>query len=310
MTTNDNSKQQSTKSETKSEQIDAKPIKTEKKYASNKKKKEEEVYISFSDNSYFDKIKQIEEKLKNYIIDNYDVDNDKISRKYIHTFKTKLVNDQIIMTLNFNDREKYLSSIIALFHDYGRFEQVRIYDSFNDLTTVDHADLAVEMLFDKKEIFNFVQDLTEEELNLVKIAIKNHNKFEVEEGLIETQNLFCKIIRDADKVDIYRVITTEISAKDNVQEGKLEQSILDNFYAHKLYRYSKETTFYTSAITKLSFIYDINFTKSYELILQNDYLNKYMYALLLETPFKIDENLIKCFNYAQEYMKKQVENSK
>ncbi len=277
----------------------------DKKTSTNKKnKKQEEIYISFLDSSYIEKIKQIEEKLKNYIIDNYDVDNEKISLKYIHTFNVKLANDQIVESLSLNDRDKYLSTIIALFHDYARFEQAKIYNSFNDLTTIDHGNLAVEMLFDKNQIVNFVTDLTPEELEIVKLAIKNHNKFEIEEGLTDRQMLFCKIIRDSDKVDIYRVISSNFKAE-NFERGKIEQQDLDTFYKNKLHKLRKEQTFYTRVFTSLSFIFDINFKKSFEIIHKNQYINKYMCALLLATPFKVEEELLDCFKYAENFVKEQ-----
>lgn len=277
----------------------------DKKTSTNKKnKKQEEIYISFLDSSYIEKIKQIEEKLKNYIIDNYDVDNEKISLKYIHTFNVKLANDQIVESLSLNDRDKYLSTIIALFHDYARFEQAKIYNSFNDLTTVDHGNLAVEMLFDKNQIVNFVTDLTPEELEIVKLAIKNHNKFEIEEGLTDRQMLFCKIIRDSDKVDIYRVISSNFKAE-NFERGKIEQQDLDTFYKNELHKLRKEQTFYTRVFTSLSFIFDINFKKSFEIIHKNQYINKYMCALLLATPFKVEEELLDCFKYAENFVKEQ-----
>ncbi len=277
----------------------------DKKTSTNKKnKKQEEIYISFLDSSYVEKIKQIEEKLKNYIIDNYDVDNEKISLKYIHTFNVKLANDQIVESLSLNDRDKYLSTIIALFHDYARFEQAKIYNSFNDLTTIDHGNLAVEMLFDNNQIVNFVTDLTPEELEIVKLAIKNHNKFEIEEGLTDRQMLFCKIIRDSDKVDIYRVISSNFKAE-NFERGKIEQQDLDTFYKNELHKLRKEQTFYTRVFTSLSFIFDINFKKSFEIIHKNQYINKYMCALLLATPFKVEEELLDCFKYAENFVKEQ-----
>lgn len=277
----------------------------DKKTSTNKKnKKQEEIYISFLDSSYVEKIKQIEEKLKNNIIDNYDVDNEKISLKYIHTFNVKLANDQIVESLSLNDRDKYLSTIIALFHDYARFEQAKIYNSFNDLTTIDHGNLAVEMLFDNNQIVNFVTDLTPEELEIVKLAIKNHNKFEIEEGLTDRQMLFCKIIRDSDKVDIYRVISSNFKAE-NFERGKIEQQDLDTFYKNELHKLRKEQTFYTRVFTSLSFIFDINFKKSFEIIHKNQYINKYMCALLLATPFKVEEELLDCFKYAENYVKEQ-----
>lgn len=283
---------------------------TDKKLSISKKgKKQEEIYISFEDKTYFDKIKQIEEKLKNYIIENYDVDNEKISLKFIHTFNVKLANDQIVESLNLSDRDKYLATIIALFHDYARFEQIRLYDSFNDLLTVDHGNLAVEMLFDKKQINNFVSDLTQEELKIAYLAIKNHNKYAIEDGLSDRQMLFCKIIRDADKVDIYRVISSNFRA-DYLNKGTLEKSDLDNFYKNQLRKNSKEQTFYTRVITSLSFIYDIYFKKSYEIIYKNKYINKYMCALLLATPFKVEEELLDCFKYAENFVKEQVSSLK
>ena len=44
------------------------------------------------------------------------------------------------------------------------------------------------------------QDIEYDEI--IKKAIHNHNKLLIEEGLTKEEELFCKIIRDADKLDI------------------------------------------------------------------------------------------------------------
>ena len=253
-------------------------------------------------NIYEAKISEIADKLSNYISKNYDMKLEKINLKYHHTFRVKDVNDEIVASLNLSERDKYLSRIIALFHDYARFEQAKVYDSFNDLTTRDHADWAVELLFDNNELENFVNDLTEEEKLIVKLAIKNHNKFAVEEGLSEREMLFCKLIRDADKIDIMYIFSQSPRC-DEYEIGTMKQSDLDNFMAHKLYVKTKTFNFYNRVMLGISFIYDINFKQSFVILDRENYLRKYLYTLKLWANFKIDENLIKCFDYGEKYVR-------
>ena len=57
---------------------------------------------------------------------------------------------------------------------------------------------------------------------LIKIAVKNHNKYKIEDGLTQEQELFAKIIRDADKIDIfYEGVTMFWNGKEELVEGSL-----------------------------------------------------------------------------------------
>ena len=88
-------------------------------------------------------------------------------------------------------------------HDIGRFEQLRIYNSFIDAETVDHAALGVKILFEGNKIRDFIIDDSYDKI--IREAIANHNRYAIEEGLSERSLLHAKIIRDADKLDNYRV---------------------------------------------------------------------------------------------------------
>ena len=90
---------------------------------------------------------KVEQQLDDYIASNYDLENDKYSLKYIHTFKTKRVSDEICYSLSLNQRDTYIAGVIALFHDYARFEQFRLYGTYSDANSVDHGDLAIELLY-------------------------------------------------------------------------------------------------------------------------------------------------------------------
>lgn len=255
-----------------------------------------------TEDEYIQKIINIENLLKNYLLENYDINNSDISLKFTHTFQTKKANDTITNFLNLTPREKYLSSVIALFHDYGRFEQIKKFSSFNDFVSLDHADVAVEMLFNNNELNNFVTDLDEEEKEIVKNAIKYHNKLNVDPSLSEKQKLFCNIIRDADKIDIYRILS-EDSRCQGLKVGKLIQEDLDNFYNNQLYKQKKEIDFYSDVLLHISYIFDLNFDISYKILVENCYVKKYIYTVLLFANFKVDKRLMECFEYIEKYLK-------
>ena len=51
-----------------------------------------------------------------------------------------------------------------------------------------------------KDIRKYIENDKYDEI--IRKAIKNHNKFEIEKRLTEKELIFAKIIRDADKIDI------------------------------------------------------------------------------------------------------------
>lgn len=255
-----------------------------------------------TEEEYSKKLTLIEEKLKDYLASNFDMENPFISLKFKHTFETKKVNDLIVKSLNLTAREAYMSSIIALFHDYGRFAQIKSFNSLNDLTTMDHADVSVEALFNNNELDNFVTDLTSDEREIIKLAIKYHNKYCVEPSFSDKQKLFCNIIRDADKIDIYRVLS-EDPKLNGLKKGKLEQEELDNFYNHKLYKRKEEMNFYSHVLLHVSFVFDLNFKISYKILEETNNLKKYIYTVLLFANFKIDKKLLDCLEYIEKFLK-------
>lgn len=252
-----------------------------------------------------EKLSIIEKKLKDFLY-SFDITNSKIALKFSHTFRTKNTSQKIALSLGLSDRDLYLSNIIALFHDFGRFEQIKQFDTFNDQTSLDHADLGAQLLINEGQIENFVDDLSQEEKELIKIAIKNHNKLAIEDGLTDRQQLFCKIIRDADKVDIFRIASSgSLPINSNIEPLKEEDT--KGFREQRLNVRPKVQNFYTSIFNHLCFIFDINFKQSYKIIYENNFIRDYKYYILLWSDFKIDEELIDCFDEASEYVKQKSE---
>lgn len=144
----------------------------------------------------------------------YDINNEKIALKVKHTFRTVDMAKKIAQELKLNEEQVLLAELIGVLHDIGRFEQLRIYDTFRDKDSFDHANFAVKILFEDGLIRNFIQDTKYDDI--IYKAIKNHNKFKIEDGLAKEELLQARIIRDADKTDILAVFVEDIEENRNV----------------------------------------------------------------------------------------------
>ncbi len=209
----------------------------------------------------------------------YDIQNAKISRKIAHSYRVVDVSEQIAKSLNLTEEDIELAKLIGLLHDIGRFEQIRIYDTFSDKDSIDHANLGVKILFEDGLIRNFIEENKYDEI--IYKAIKNHNKYAIEEGLNERELLHAKIIRDADKTDIYEIYINDLAKNvyvaynyDNISKEKISDKILETVKAHKLvnrYDIKNEADKYVSS---LAFVFDFYFKKGLEIVKERQYITK------------------------------------
>ena len=134
-------------------------------------------------------------------VSRYNPEDEKIMVKIEHIQRVAKNANDIAENLKLTREDIDLAWLIGLLHDIGRFEQVRLYHTFNDGKSVNHAEIGTKILFKNGLIREFIEDKQYDEI--IKIAILNHNRPAIETGLTERQLLHSKIIRDADKVDIY-----------------------------------------------------------------------------------------------------------
>ena len=141
-------------------------------------------------------------ELKKYL-DKYEGKSDlSFNLKVTHTYHVAENSKNIAEKLNLSKEDIELAELIGLLHDIGRFEELKITKELNSIK-FDHATYGSKMLFEKGMIRNFVEDSQYDEI--IKKAIENHSKLTIEKGLNERELLHSKIIRDADKLDNYRV---------------------------------------------------------------------------------------------------------
>lgn len=146
----------------------------------------------------FTKAKQV---FSNYL-KSFDTDDDKIRLKIVHTYGVVACSEEIATRMHLSKEDVELAKMIALLHDIGRFEQMRLYNSF-DPGTMDHAAYGVKLLFEDGMITKFVEERSYDEI--IKNAIAKHSDFQLEGIENERALLHAKAIRDADKLDNCRV---------------------------------------------------------------------------------------------------------
>ena len=181
--------------------------------------------------------------------------------------------------LKLSTHDVQLAEIIGLFHDVGRFRQYSLYKTFNDADSEDHADLGIKVIGE----LEFFKELSADDYELVKFAIQNHNKKTVAPTDDARKNFFAKIIRDADKLDIYRVLEPFL-AQENADKmpkfikGKARPDIspdfVENFVTGEQADYRKIRTNGDRKIVRLMWIYDINFSWTMQKIVERGYIEK------------------------------------
>ena len=213
--------------------------------------------------------------LKTYI-DKYDFSNPRIKLKADHIFRVADVSKKIATELNLTKEEIDLAELIGLLHDIGRFEQLRIYDTFKDSKSVNHAEMGIKVLKENNFIKEFCND--EKYYDIIFAAIKNHNRFKIEDGLNEQTLLQSKIIRDADKIDILNLLVFEsfetLFKKKEIIDEPITQNVLESMLEGKQVERKDQKTSMDDWTSNIGYIYDIYFKPSFKILKEKDYINK------------------------------------
>ena len=99
----------------------------------------------------------------------------------------------------------------ALLHDTGRYEQLKIYNTFRDSDSVDHAVFSHDIVKEKGWLDEMFDAQTRD---AILSAVLFHNRREIPEGLEPLVATCSHTVRDADKLDIFRVLEDLVTNTD------------------------------------------------------------------------------------------------
>lgn len=106
-------------------------------------------------------------------------------------------------------REAAIAS--ALLHDTGRYEQLKLYNTFRDSDSVDHAVFSHDIVKEKGWLDRFFDAPTSD---AILKAVLYHNRREIPNGLDPLTETCSHTVRDADKLDIFRVLEDQVANTD------------------------------------------------------------------------------------------------
>ena len=183
--------------------------------------------------------------------------------------------------LGLTSNQRRIAEATALLHDIGRFKQFVKYRTYHDPRSVNHSLLALEVLREAKVLNNVKNG----EKELIEKAIEYHGVKELPSGLDGECLLFSKLLRDADKLDIFYVVTEYYAQyKDDPEGFKLEVELPDEpWYSAEVAQavltgqkidYSKLRTWNDMKLLNLGWVYDVNFPVTLKRIKQRKFLER------------------------------------
>lgn len=210
-------------------------------------------------------------------VSNYDPTVGRIKLKIEHIKRVAENIKNIALEQGLDSEQIKLAEIIGLLHDIGRFEQVRLYDTFSDKISVNHGEYGVKVLFKDGLINKF--KLSEKDKEIVKLAILNHNRDKIQEGLDDEQLLYAKMIRDADKLDIYYTMC-KYDFKDtfwypDFDCEEISDLIMNEFKNDKKVNYADIKNNADVIVIFYAYVYDLYFETTKNILKEKNYLEKF-----------------------------------
>lgn len=225
--------------------------------------------------------------------------NANLKLKQCHSARTCTEMNYLTKSLGLSDEKVRLAELIALFHDIGRFPQFVKYRTYRDAASTNHSNLAMEVLAET----NILDSLEPAEKEIVERAIEFHGIKQLPQNLDGDLLLFSKLIRDADKLDIFYVVIDgykKYRENPSVYNLELEQpddpnctpEVLQQLLAGKRIDYKELKSLNDMRLLQLAWLYDINFTATFKRIKQLGYLQE-IFDFLPQKPDieKLKQNL-------------------
>lgn len=199
--------------------------------------------------------------------------------KVEHTYKVCAIMRRLAPAAGLTAEGCRLAEAVALCHDVGRFPQFERYRTFNDAVSVNHGALAVQTLKEQQVLAKLPAD--QRELLLQAVAL--HNIFRLPSGLSPTLCQLARLIRDADKLDIWRVLieyctnSADERASAVVWElpstGECSGAVLAEVMAGRMVDRVLLRTADDFKLLQLSWVFDLNYRESFAILAEAAYID-------------------------------------
>jgi hypothetical protein len=170
----------------------------------------------------------------------------------------------------------------ALLHDLGRFRQYRDYGTFLDSKSANHARLSLLELGRHRVLAPFAAG----EKRRIAAAIAVHNAFAVPKSADPDRRRLMLLLRDADKLDIWKVVTEyyERRRAGKEKESVLELDLPDNgacsaaavksLGSGRMVNLGDIHTLNDFKLLQIGWVFDLNFPAAFGMLQQEGYIER------------------------------------
>jgi len=234
------------------------------------------------------------------------VDRRNLELKIRHSLEVCSNMRRIGTRLGLKGQELLLAEVIGLFHDIGRFEQYRIYHTFKDSISENHGRLGAKIL--KKE--GILKNLSSQEEFIITETVRFHSAFGIPKVDGDLKR-YIKLIRDADKLDIWRVFVeyyesppeerASVAAHGLPDNDEFSEEVVKSLINRKMVLFSSLRTLNDFKLMHLSWVYDINFKETLLILREKGYIER----IINKLPFhpEIEKGVSMIRQYIEERLK-------
>jgi len=208
-----------------------------------------------------------------------------IDLKAGHTRRVCLAILDIGASLHLSEEDLCLAEATAWLHDMGRFEQYTRYGTFMDHRSEDHAALGVRVIREHRVL----ERMGAFDPDIVLNVVGAHNKATLPEELNERTVFFLKLLRDADKIDIWHVVTAYYRSPQDQESHAIEldlpdqphisETVYEALMNGRLVRMADLKTLDDFKLLQMGWIYDVNFPRTFQIVRAKGYLEQIRDAL-------------------------------
>lgn len=195
---------------------------------------------------------------------------------------------------------------MALFHDIGRFEQFTRYQTFVDKKSESHGELGIKVLQQEKALAALDQDTQK----LILKAISYHNRLSIPDDEGHICIFFSELLRDADKLDIFNLVSTYYNSNETQRSTAVEldlpdipevsEEIMTSIAEGKMISTHQLKSLNDFKLLQMSWIYDVNCQPAFQVIYDRDYLRK------IRDTLPATEEIDRIYSKLMAYLKKNV----
>ncbi len=200
--------------------------------------------------------------------------------KVDHTLRVVAECRGIAKELGWSEADVRTAEAIGWLHDAGRFSQLAEFGHFSDAQSINHAQRSWQVVEHSGILSRCAPGLRA----ILRAAVLAHNGHAVPDGLDADELRFSKLIRDADKIDIWFIADQarrsglfrkhpELVLHIDL-DGPANPELVEIFRQERVGSYGKVHSLADMGLTQLSWIFDIHYVPTFRRIRRRRIIEK------------------------------------